>query len=593
MPIQLIPFLSLLPVILLLTIWGAGVFTPSLFIATVSLSGGLAAAVALRRTPSIAIPASTIIMFAAIIFILITIIPLPGKLDAVTGANRYEQNNRVREALSSLSQLEAQQPPSPSFSLSRNRAGTIRILMLAICVLCAASLTALMPPDSRRLYLRFLVALISTVALAGFLHQWIWPGGKTLWWLFQVPHGHPVGSFVNRTHFAGFIAMLAPACLVFSASALTRKRFAPAAGFLLLFLLISAVAATSLSRGAVIALASGTLATLLLILLRTGWRTPAILTACLTVACLFGIASLPLLPSTRIHAATVERLSTLRAPLATGSATDRLGVWRDSLSIISDYPLAGTGGNAFRSVFPKYRTSTDRESFKFAENEYIQLAVDFGLIGVLIAIALAAALTREIRSDTSPDPELRAAVTGAIIVAAVHNLVDFPLHLPLYSIVLASLVGLLIPGTQNARLTLNRHALSSALFIISGTLCACWLAFGSSALDRDSPDRIATAGREELRTMLVWSPTSWQTWFQTGQTADPPGTGDQQAFVRLAGQCIETAALYDPNNYRLWEAIGNARTAAGDEKGAAEAFQRMKQLRPWKQVPEKEKGPSY
>src|SRR5205823_2922329 len=42
----------------------------------------------------------------------------------------------------------------------------------------------------------------------------------------------------------------------------------------------------------------------------------------------------------------------------TGDQTEgRLGVWKDTLSLIADYPLAGCGMGAFESGFRKYKTS--------------------------------------------------------------------------------------------------------------------------------------------------------------------------------------------------------------------------------------------
>ncbi len=54
-------------------------------------------------------------------------------------------------------------------------------------------------------------------------------------------------------------------------------------------------------------------------------------------------------------------------------------VVRDSLPIIKDYTLTGTGGGSFYSTFPGYHPEPYSGFYDHAHNDYIQFAVELGL----------------------------------------------------------------------------------------------------------------------------------------------------------------------------------------------------------------------
>jgi len=68
-------------------------------------------------------------------------------------------------------------------------------------------------------------------------------------------------------------------------------------------------------------------------------------------------------------------------------------VIRDSIPIIHDNSLLGTGGGTFYTAFPKYQPEVYSGYYDNAHNDYIQFSVEFGvpitlLLGVLIVVAL-------------------------------------------------------------------------------------------------------------------------------------------------------------------------------------------------------------
>lgn len=63
----------------------------------------------------------------------------------------------------------------------------------------------------------------------------------------------------------------------------------------------------------------------------------------------------------------------------------RLTLWQDSLSIIRDYPLFGSGFGTFQDIYPRYSTLADTLIYDHAHNDYLELLTDGGLLGFTLA----------------------------------------------------------------------------------------------------------------------------------------------------------------------------------------------------------------
>lgn len=108
-------------------------------------------------------------------------------------------------------------------------------------------------------------------------------------------------------------------------------------------------------------------------------------------------------------------------------------VYSDAIGIVSDYPLLGTGGGSFYTIFPGYQRSNVSGFYDQAHNDYLQFVIEFGLIGILFLglltlLALYSAL-RAMRKRRNPI--LKGASFGcsmAIFGMGIHILVDFPLQ---------------------------------------------------------------------------------------------------------------------------------------------------------------------
>ncbi len=114
------------------------------------------------------------------------------------------------------------------------------------------------------------------------------------------------------------------------------------------------------------------------------------------------------------------------AELVHGAQTghvDRLLLARDVWSMVLAHPWTGVGRGAFALAFPAYSSLGGRMQFAFAENEYLQLLADFGLLGAaLVCAAAAVAVWRTVRGVRSP---VRIAATIGLGALALHGAVDF------------------------------------------------------------------------------------------------------------------------------------------------------------------------
>lgn len=576
--------------IVLLIVWGGGIFPGAVGIVAAASCAAFALIQMQRRKDGApdrsAGPWITMAALAVLVFVALTALPLPPLFDPLIGPLRREQNEAVLRAFREAANLGIAAPESPWFSLTRNRAGTLRMLLLLSAAYGVAMLAASLPPAGKIAYLRFLAVAGAIVAAGGHIGQWWFRQGDTLWWITPVPHAHPgpVGCFVNRNHFASFVAMLAFPALALAFDALRRRRWIDALFCLVLTGIMLVALVFSLSRGAVL---SFTLAAVALVGIAVFRRSLKI--AALSVAAIAAMAAVVLLVP---NPALRERLSTLRHPLSTPSAVNRLSEWKETVRIIPHYPLVGVGANALRMVFPQHRTTSSGRWLVHAENQYVQLLAEGGAVGVLLALLCAGAIGGAVwRARDETPPVVSAAAAGAVAMAALHAMFDFALLVPVYAIALASVIGLALPvphGGGNGRLL----RLTPALV---GLIAAALL--GSRDADRlrrlDSHTSLHTAGATELRKALVWAPTSWHAWYYLGRDASAEGVRRRDpALCRLGESWMTHAAWCDPRNYRLWMQVGHARLALGDTSGAKAAFDRAKELRYWLSIPAIEEGPA-
>jgi O-antigen ligase len=111
-------------------------------------------------------------------------------------------------------------------------------------------------------------------------------------------------------------------------------------------------------------------------------------------------------------------------------------VARDTLVIVRDYPLTGTGAGSFYSTYPMYDTGKVGFSFyKHAHNDYLEFASEFGLVAfALLGFCMLVSLWQAVRAQLKRRSRLMQgmgfAATMAIVTLLIHSTVDFNLQIP-------------------------------------------------------------------------------------------------------------------------------------------------------------------
>jgi O-antigen ligase len=200
----------------------------------------------------------------------------------------------------------------------------------------------------------------------------------------------------------------------------------------------------------------------------------------------------------------------------------RGAVWRASLGMVSDFPLTGSGGATFEEAFRLYRPPEIQSFYDYAHNDYLQLLVETGAPGLLLAllpVALVALpvvrgmLARRRRGDRDPTGTFPSTTTwplwAALLAVALHELVDFGLQIPSNLLLVAFLAGVLSgPWPHGGRLArpaprlASAYALGAIALAVPALLFAVaqWSAFAGTLRVPDLPTVRQAEASELMRT---------------------------------------------------------------------------------------------
>lgn len=132
------------------------------------------------------------------------------------------------------------------------------------------------------------------------------------------------------------------------------------------------------------------------------------------------------------------------------SFEDRWKIWQNTFQIIRDYPLLGSGIGTFTQVFPMYRSFHIRGLVTHAENDFLQLVSETGLIGAGLLLTLFLYLFYRamsgLRSLSYRESERYIGMGGLIGILALmfHSLVERNIQIPanalLYTLIWATVL---------------------------------------------------------------------------------------------------------------------------------------------------------
>lgn len=310
-------------------------------------------------------------------------------------------------------------PESPA-GLPVLLAGTV--LFFATRALCAT------PGEAHRL----LAAPVLGAAVAATYATLQLLGWDPIPWVRTASFEGAVRPFSTLSHpnFLGaYLAMAAPLVALFALRAAARRQWLATGGFTLIGLLSLLAIATSLSRGAWLALAAALLVLLVGAFL-LGHRRAVGLTVGLGLVLGVGLvgAVLALRAPEGVASPLLERARQLT------ESSGRLHIWRAAWHIFLEHPLLGCGLDAFSLAFQRHRAPEywllewNTTPYK-AHNGFLHVLATQGLLGAGAALVLAAGLVlagrRAWRRASAEERPLLLALLAGLAAFYVQGLFSF------------------------------------------------------------------------------------------------------------------------------------------------------------------------
>jgi O-antigen ligase len=279
----------------------------------------------------------------------------------------------------------------------------------------------------RRTACKVIIAVCTFIALVGIAQKyagsWLWQRGA-------------FGPFVNRNHFAGFLAMGAGLAggMLFERSAKNETLVLYAAAIIVMLAGIG----LSASRGGILAVAA---ALVFLVLLTRASRvkeeatTASIVlrTAGALVISLAAMAgSIWLVGSEGLMENFANIEQDAQSNVNNADRFSRRDIWQSSWQLIQQHPLTGVGLGAFPNVYTQYDASSGTQRVEQTHNDYLQILTDSGLVGGVLALAFLILLfVMGFKNAQTRDRHHRAITVGALtgcFAIVVHSFVDFNLQ---------------------------------------------------------------------------------------------------------------------------------------------------------------------
>jgi O-antigen ligase len=414
-------------------IWGLSVYRYGGVLAgDVILTGfllsvtGLVWWLAVRPSPVITLPAAMWIpILLLILYLAFQLLPLPIALLQYISPARAELARGMTPIFGPASWVAITVAPSAT----RNHA--IRVVEYGIVFLLIREAMA----NSRRHPWLSVFPLIAVGA------------AEALFGLAQFASGTEVeyaqGTFVNRNHFAGLLAMLLPFAAIAGVNLMTRSRnrngiAGYAFGAIVAPIMMLAIV-QSLSRMGFVAMALSLLAMLFVYSMtelspRRRW-----FAVCVVV---LGMAlSAVLMPTQRVVARLLQTGTE-------GSSLTRVELWKSALNLWRHYPVFGSGAGSFEFVIPRYEVSPMSYTADFAHNDYLQGLAELGIVGFCVPLCfLVYMLILAIRSvrfaNSRAIRSLALACFGALVAILVHSLADFNLYIPSNAMLVSWICGMI------------------------------------------------------------------------------------------------------------------------------------------------------
>lgn len=301
--------------------------------------------------------------------------------------------------------------------------------------------------DHAKSFEYFFIAIVSFAAIQSIYGVWIYlSGSNQLLWMPKLFYlDRPTGFFVNANHFAAYL-VLSVILLVSnilcskperqkSVSIRVLNHIYSPRNLVLCLLVITLLMSKSI--GAMVAL----LVTITLMLLVKLWSSSGRKVFIITVLVVFVMLFFLVLSMdyALIEKEITQLSHTFRRRLELSSA---------AFDMLKDHWLWGVGGGSFYSQFSPYRTLEIGNSYyNFAHNDFLQFWIEYGLIGVVLLNTFLFLILRDNfyvlkRTQSVIRATFAHASIYTTMAVGIHSMVDFPLHIPGFSVCFLVLISI-------------------------------------------------------------------------------------------------------------------------------------------------------
>lgn len=311
------------------------------------------------------------------------------------------------------------------------------------------------------------IILMSGAAIAVFgILQYMGALNKE-WW--DNP-GFLSATYVNHNHFAGLMELLAPLSI---GMILIEKQMAKKVFYVYIFLILAAAFILSMSRGGWISLSISMLF-MACVISRKGRARFVML-----IIGLFLVTFFIFVLNTVDTGLLFKRVSSYRELDFSG----RVEIWKGTLGIIKDNLFSGTGPGTFIYNFQKYRPQGLNMLVNYAHNDYLQVASETGIFGLLAMIfiifkIIAKGLNTHRIATSSFKVWMPLALVTGVLGMAIHGVGDFNFYIPanviLFTVFSAIIFNINSMKEKGTKVIIARTALSAyrilKTILISGIL---------------------------------------------------------------------------------------------------------------------------
>lgn len=362
--------------------------------------------------------------------------------------------------------------PDAAVSVSLDRQATWQQVRMLVLAASALLLGARYFRTRRDVVLLMSVISLNGAAISffGIVHKLTDEAGQMFWYHKASLGGQPFGPFVNRNNGAGYLLMCLACCIGLLPIVMAKRKgsgprnivgsempfwrqlyyhflefiaelSATKIAVLVGVVTIGAGVISTISRGGVLALLVGAMATILLYGMARRPKNSGLIIFPL------GLLMFALSAWVGFSDQLLERFDDMN--MTEISSTDiRFQHWQETLPAVADMGMLGSGLGSYPNVHRLYRQGEERFLFEFAENQFFQSLIEAGPIGCvvfLLAWFLAYHYCYLLLFSGSSPTSIGVGTMGMFMVfsEATASTFDFGMYIPANMLLMAVLMGTL------------------------------------------------------------------------------------------------------------------------------------------------------